>query len=235
MIPKIIHYCWFGRKPLPKSARKCIDSWKRFFPDYEIKEWNEDNFDIDIIQYTHDAYTAQKYAFVSDYARIWILYKYGGVYFDTDVEVIKPMQEILNIGAYMGCEIDGGNGNIAVAPGLGIATEANNQLYQTILEKYHTLKFKKTDGSINLYAIVSITTDIMKQRGLNDITGIQKIDDITIYPSEYFNPMDSLTGKITITEHTYSIHHYANSWNSPLSRLKTRIGKFMRRIIKSIR
>ena len=123
MIPKVIHYCWFGRNPLPKSALKCIDSWRKFFPDYEIKEWNEDNFDVNIIKYTQDAYNAKKYAFVSDYARIWILYNYGGVYFDTDVEVISPMTDIIEKGPFMGFEINNSTENkIAVNPGLGIGS-----------------------------------------------------------------------------------------------------------------
>ena len=106
MIPKIIHYCWFGRNPLPESAIKCINSWKKFFPDYEIKEWNEDNFDVNIIPYTKEAYEAKKYAFVSDYARFWILYHHGGLYFDTDVEVIKAMDDIIELGPFMGVEVE---------------------------------------------------------------------------------------------------------------------------------
>ena len=104
MIPKVIHYCWFGRKPLPPLAMKCIESWKKFFPDYEIRQWNEDNFDVEIIPYTREAYEVGKYAFVSDYARFWILYHYGGLYFDTDVEVIKYFNEIIDRGPFMGCE-----------------------------------------------------------------------------------------------------------------------------------
>ena len=107
MIPKIIHYCWFGRNSLPASAQKCIASWRKYFPDYEIKEWNEDIFNVNIIPYTQQAYEAQKYAFVSDYARFWILYHYGGLYFDTDVEVIKSFDDIVDKGAFMGLEIDG--------------------------------------------------------------------------------------------------------------------------------
>lgn len=106
MIPKIIHYCWFGRGPLPELAQKCIASWKKYLPDYEIKEWNEDNFDVNIIPYTAEAYKAKKYAFVSDYARFWILYQYGGIYFDTDVEVIRPMDDIIERGNFMGFETD---------------------------------------------------------------------------------------------------------------------------------
>lgn len=102
MIPKVIHYCWFGGNPLPKSAQKCIALWRKYLPDYEIKEWNENNFDVNIIPYTAEAYKAKKYAFVSDYARFWILYKYGGLYFDTDVEVIKNMDDIISKGPFMG-------------------------------------------------------------------------------------------------------------------------------------
>uniref|UniRef100_UPI004027572F glycosyltransferase n=1 Tax=Segatella hominis TaxID=2518605 RepID=UPI004027572F len=134
MIPKIIHYCWFGLGPLPELAQKCIASWKKYLPDYEIKEWNEDNFDVNIIPYTAEAYQAKKYAFVSDYARFWILYKYGGIYFDTDVEVIRPIDDIVERGNFMGFEtgpklqlkedaseasVNPGLG-MGVAPGLGL-------------------------------------------------------------------------------------------------------------------
>lgn len=115
-IPKIIHYCWFGGKPLPKSAIKCINSWKKLFPDYEIREWNESNFDVNMIPYTKEAYVAKKYAFVSDFARFWILHEYGGIYFDTDVEVIRPMTDILLKGAYFGME-----NYSSINPGLGMA------------------------------------------------------------------------------------------------------------------
>ena len=231
MIPKVIHYCWFGGKSLPKSAKKCIASWRKFFPDYEIKEWNENNFDVNITKYTQDAYKAKKYAFVSDYARIWILYNYGGVYFDTDVEVIAPIYDIIEKGPYMGFEIDALNSApMAVAPGLGIAAEKRNTIYKQILEIYSHLKFYKPNGKINLYAIVRITTDVLKQNGLKEQVGIQTINGITIYPSEYFNPLDSLTTKLYITSNTRSIHWYDNSWSSPFSRFRTQIGRIMRKL-----
>lgn len=106
MIPKIIHYCWFGRNPLPPLAQECIASWRKYLPDYEIKEWNEDNFDVNAIPYTAEAYRQKKYAFVSDYARFWIMYHYGGLYFDTDVEVIRPLDDIIAAGNFMGFELD---------------------------------------------------------------------------------------------------------------------------------
>ena len=104
MIPKIIHYCWFGGNPLPELAIKCIESWKKYLPDYEIKEWNESNFDINCCAYVREAYEAKKWAFVSDYARFWILYQHGGLYFDTDVELIKSIDDLIVKGAFMGCE-----------------------------------------------------------------------------------------------------------------------------------
>lgn len=135
MIPKIIHYCWFGGKEKPESAQKCIKSWKKFFPDYEIKEWNESNFDVNMIPYTKAAYEAKKYAFVSDFARFWVLYHHGGVYFDTDVEVIRNMDDLLAKGNFMGCEVDSIE-NYSVAPGLGLAVEPQHSLYKEIIEEY---------------------------------------------------------------------------------------------------
>ena len=145
MIPKVIHYCWFGRNPLPSLAIKCIESWRKYLPDYEIKEWNEDNFDVNIIPYTQEAYQVGKYAFVSDYARFWILYKYGGLYFDTDVEVIKPMDDIIARGPFMGCEKDVSDTSVAsvapglglgVNPGLGLGVNPGLGLYKEIFEMY---------------------------------------------------------------------------------------------------
>lgn len=216
MIPKVIHYCWFGGNPLPEFAVKCINSWRKFMPDYEIKEWNESNFDVNIIPYTKEAYEAKKYAFVSDYARFWILYHFGGVYFDTDVEVIRPLDEIIERGAFMGCEIDGQDphyGDIAVAPGLGLAVEAGHEVYKAILEKYATLRFLNEDGSYNTtYAVVKLTTDILKSFGMENIKGIQQVADIYIYPQRYFNPFDDATGRLNKTADTYTIHWFSKTW-----------------------
>ena len=140
MIPKIIHYCWFGGKPLPKLAKKCIASWKKFCPDYEIKEWNESNFDLNSCTYVKEAYDSKKYAFVSDYARFWILHRYGGVYFDTDVELLKSIDDILADGAFMGVEnfvAEQNKAKISINPGLGIAAEPGMLIYQEILDFYH--------------------------------------------------------------------------------------------------
>lgn len=239
MIPKVIHYCWFGGKPLPEFAKKCIASWKKYCPGYEIKEWNESNFDINSCTYVKEAYSSKKYAFVSDYARFDILYQHGGLYFDTDVELIKPIGEIIDRGAFMGIEASSigeesaeknpaalGLG-VVVNPGLGIAAEANMEIYKEILDFYHTIHFINPDGSLNLETVVSYTTKILFKHGLEVRDGIQKVGGITVYPQEYFNPCDIRTRKITVTEKTVSIHHYAGSWLSKKEKFK----QFVRKIV----
>lgn len=214
MIPKVIHYCWFGRNPLPESALKCIASWRKFFPNYEIKEWNEDNFDVNTIPYTREAYEAKKYAFVSDYARFWILYNFGGLYFDTDVEVIKPMGDIIERGPFMGIEVAAQNGGAPqVAPGLGLGVNPGLGLYKILLDKYSTLKFRNVDGTLNQKTIVTYNTEVLLEFGLRPINEIQEVAGVWIYPADYFNPLDSLTGKLKTTENTRSIHWYMNSWS----------------------
>lgn len=219
MIPKVIHYCWFGRNALPDSAQKCFASWRKFLPDYDIKEWNEDNFDVNIIPYTREAYEAKKYAFVSDYARFWILYHYGGIYFDTDVEVIKPMDDILERGAFMGIEASVFIYNHhkfekinAVNPGLGIGVQPGNKLYKELLDLYAKEMFINSNGSLNLETIVTKTTTILVRHGYNGNNIIQNIGGITIYPHDFFCPLDSTTGITTITDNTVSIHYYDCSW-----------------------
>lgn len=213
MIPKIIHYCWFGGNPLPESAKKCIASWRKFLPDYEIKEWNEDNFDVNSIPYTQQAYEAKKYAFVSDYARFWILYKYGGLYFDTDVEIIKPLDDIIERGPFMGMELIDQDGFQKVNPGLGLGMPEGNIVLKSLLEKYANLQFIGKDGGLNLKTIVDYTSEVLRDCGLEPNKSIQEVTGVWIYPVDYFNPLDSLTGKLKLTDNTRSIHWYMNSWS----------------------
>ena len=220
MIPKIIHYCWFGGKPLPELARKCIASWRKYLPDYEIKEWNESNFDVNIIPYTAEAYQAKKYAFVSDYARFWILYRFGGLYFDTDVEVLRPMQEIIDRGPFMGCECEAKEGatpvSLGVNPGLGLGVNLGLGLYKEFLDLYAPLHFFNADRTYNLKTVVQYTTELLVGHGLKNTDQIQCVSDIYIYPKEYFCPVSVVDGKICLTKRTYTIHHFAASWQSPL-------------------
>lgn len=244
MIPKRIHYCWFGHNPLPKSALKCIESWKKFLPDYEIKEWNEDNFDVNIIPYTKEAYEAKKYAFVSDYARFWILYHHGGIYFDTDVEVIKPLNDIIAKGPFMGreagaylkniCKGQEGDG-LAVAPGLGLGAEKGQKLYEELLEAYSTLKFYNEDGTLNTKTIVCYTSEILVKHGLShNNEEPEEVSGVWIYPADYFCPMDHTRGNIvTITDRTRSIHLYDATWrdHNTLHYKLSRVKNWMMRVL----
>lgn len=208
---------------MPALAKKCIDSWKRYCPDYEIIEWNESNFDVNCCAYVREAYAAKKWAFVSDYARYKVLYEHGGLYFDTDVELVKPIDDIVQRGAFMGIESVGTR--ICVAPGLGIGAPSGLAMYESFLAEYDLLHFKNEDGSLNLKTIVEYTTDHLYAHGLQSVDEIQCVEGIYIYPKEYFNPCDMTTGRIHITEQTRSIHHYAASWVDNYSRLR---GKFFR-------
>lgn len=215
MIPKVIHYCWFGRNALPPLAVKCIESWKKYLPDYEIKEWNEDNFDVNIISYTKEAYETKKYAFVSDYARFWILYHYGGLYFDTDVEIIKPIDDIIEKGPFMGCEKDmvvAPDLGLGVAPGLGLGAKPGLGLYAKLLQRYDQMHFKTVSGELNQTTIVEYTSDLLYKHGMRNVTDVQLVAGILIYPKEYFCPL-GLDGKMQVTDNTRTIHHYMASWS----------------------
>lgn len=217
MIPKVIHYCWFGGNPLPKSAKKCIDSWKKYMPGYTIKEWNENNFNVHCCRYVEQAYEKKKWAFVSDYARFWILYHEGGVYFDTDVELIRPLEVILNRGAFFGIE----RGETPmIAPGLGMAALVNMEFYRQVLDSYHNDSFISENGKLNLTVVGARVTDLLYPQGIQsvDFDKVHQIKNIWIYPVEYFCPLDYYTGKLIVTENTYSIHHYDGSWTSTLQK-----------------
>ena len=214
MIPKIIHYCWFGRKPLSPLALKCIASWKKHLPDYEIKEWNEDNFDVNQIPYIEQAYKCKKYAFVSDYARFKIMYEYGGVYFDTDVEVVKPLDDIIDKGTFFGLENNDEKLNFACAPGLGFACNPGLGLCKEMVELYKNLIFC-VDGKNNIKTVVQYFSELLLEKGLKPHNGIIEFQNITIYPPDYFCPKSFENGKIVMTENTRTIHHYAASWLGP--------------------
>ena len=226
-IPKIIHYCWFGRAPLPPLAVKCIDTWKKYLPNYEIKEWNEDNFDVNSISYTREAYSVKKYAFVSDYARFWILYKYGGIYFDTDVEVIKPIDHIITRGPFMGFENNGGIVNLMVNAGLGLGAVPSLDIYGDILKHYEMESFFHPDGSFNMKTVVMRVTTILKAKGLLDKNERQEVAELIIYPHDFFCPIRTTDGKMFATDRTVTIHHYAASWTSSTHRFLRKIVLFV--------
>lgn len=232
MIPKIIHYCWFGRSPLPELAQKCIASWRKFLPDYEIKEWNENNFDVNLIPYTTEAYAAKKYAFVSDYARFWILYQYGGIYFDTDVEVIRHIDDIVERGNFMGFETDPSPMNddaskASVNPGLGLGVAPGLGLIKNMLDFYEGKHFVHEAVMRNQITVVHIATQVLCENGLKNVVGIQKVGGCYIYPSEYFCPINVTTGRIHVKKNTRTIHHYAGTWVDKKFSFKEILKRFM--------
>lgn len=213
MIPKVIHYCWFGRSELPPLAKKCIASWKKFLPDYEIKEWNEDNYDITKNAYMAAAYKEKKFGFVPDYIRFDLIYKYGGFYFDTDVEIIKPLDSLLQYKGIMGFEAkDFVNG------GLIVAGEKGLEIFKEMRNIYDSVSFYKEDGSLNLLPSPTYNTEVLLKHGLKKNGELQEVAGITIFPTDYFCPKPSQFGKINITKNTLTIHHYAASWIGPKQR-----------------
>ena len=224
MIPKIIHYCWFGGNPLPLKAKKCVASWEKYFHGYEIKEWNETNYDLKKNPYTADAYEAKNYSFVSDYVRFDILYQYGGIYFDTDVEVIKSFEDILSNGPFIGIETKG-----RINSGIGCGFYAGQPVLKDILAVYNKLNF--SDSARNNYMAVDIATEIFTSLGFTNSDTIQKIADTTIYPIEYFNPIDYDTHYLHITSNTFSIHYGDASWVDNKRRLTANIHIWLCRIL----
>lgn len=232
MIPKVIHYCWFGGKSLPKSAERCIDSWKKYLPDFEIKRWDESNFDVNRIPYTKEAYSVGKYAFVSDYARLWVIYNYGGLYFDTDVEVIRPLNDIVMNGAFFGVEFKDVS-KITVNPGLGYGAPAGSTALKHLMNRYERLHFINEFGEICYKNIVEITTEYLIVNGLQNTNRIQCCSGFTIYPVDFFCPISYETKVMCITNNTHTIHHFAESWVPKSTRVKNAIGRiFGKRFIR---
>lgn len=207
MIPKIIHYCWFGRGEKPEQALMCIASWKKFLPDYELKEWNEDNFDISQNQYVREAYENRKFAFVTDYVRLYAIYTEGGIYMDTDVEVVGNFDKFLYHHAFSGFETDGN-----VPTGM-MAAEKGSIWAKELLEQYNDRVFVRSDGSYDMTTNTIAITKYMIGKGLVLNNQYQDFPELcTMYPADYFCPKDHRTGKIKCTPNTVCIHHFAGSW-----------------------
>ena len=231
---KKIHYCWFGGNELSKSTLECIDSWKKFFPDYEIIEWNESNFDVNSCRYSKEAYKAKKWAFVSDFARFKILLENGGIYFDTDVEVIRSFKNLVDAGSFMGCE------KMSVNPGLGVGFVDNVEtrcFFEEIMGLYNNMGFIMDDGSYNQKTIVEYTTKLLKKYGYIENGKKQKVCGITIYPSEFMCPFNPETHITNITKNTVSIHRYDSSWYGEreiyIRKLRDRLSNIVGRSVAS--
>ncbi len=217
-IPKIIHYCWFGRNPKPELAVKCIESWKKYCPDWQIIEWNEDSFDINSVRFVREAYENKKWAFVSDYARLYALASMGGVYMDTDVELIRGIDSFLEHNAFTGFE-----DKTHIPTGI-MACEKDFPLIKLWMEYYSERPFVLEDGSLSMETNTRIITRTMSERGFEFNNKLQIVDGMAFYPSDYFCPKDNVTDKIKITKNTYAIHHFQRSWCN-----ETRKSRFFRK------
>lgn len=223
MIPKKIHYCWFGGNPKPNLAKKCIRSWKKYCPDYEIIEWNEDNYDLNAAPlYVRQAYSAKKWAFVTDYVRLQVIFEYGGIYMDTDVELQKPLDSLLEHRAYFGFE----NGT-TINTGHGFGAEKGTPILQELMDDYREIPFIREDGSFDLLACPRRNTEVFLRHGLKQDDTLQTLpEDILILPSIYLCPIDSVMKIRTYSPKTISIHWYDASWmpNRNQAKWETRIG-----------
>ena len=229
---KKIHYIWLGRNKKSRKINKCIKSWERFFPGWEIIEWNEDNIDVDMFTYTTEAYNARKYAFASDVLRFQILEKYGGLYFDVDVEVIKPFDDLFS-------ECDGFTGfenDRYVAPGLVLFSKnPNNPIISEMVESYRTDSFITKDGAYNQYTVGQRLTDILLKRGLKANNQFQVVNGFGVYPITYFNPMDYYGDLSNMSSNTHSVHLYLASWLSPKQKVRKRISMTIHRIVRMVK
>ena len=224
MIPKVIHYCWFGRAEKPRLAEKCIASWKKFCPDFEIIEWNEDNFDIKSYPYAKYCYENKKWAFLSDFVRLVVVYEHGGIYFDTDVEVIKPIQELLIYEAFYGFE----NEN-SINTGLGFGAIPKHKTVSAMIQKYNELKVDQ-EGAYPLVVCPTLNTNALLPMGLLLNGEFQQIEGTAILPIDYLNPYDDPTGRLHKTVNTVSIHWYSKSWMNKKKIIRSMLTKPFHRI-----
>lgn len=219
LIPKKIHYCWFGKSEMPKLAKYCINTWRKYCPDYEIHEWNESNIDLHMYVYMEEAFYAKKYAFVSDVVRLYVLYNFGGIYMDTDVELLHSLDNLLFQHGFTGFETKN-----SIPTGI-IAAEKNNLFILDQLNFYKDKHFINENGIYNLSTNVQYITQLSLEKHNLILNGqLQELKyGMMIYPTDYFCPKDYLSGKINITDNTYAIHHFDGSWLTKTSKFKNKI------------
>lgn len=226
-IPKKIHYCWFGKNPKSELINKCINSWKQYLPDYEIIEWNEDNFDFNCNAYVAEAYRAKKWAFVADYVRLWAVYNFGGIYFDTDVELIKSIDKLLCMDAFFCYEKE------KINTGLGFGSCKHNKILKELMDIYDKKSFLLENGKYDLTTCVNISKAVF-ENFLGEFINPKQIvtlDNVTFFPDEYFCPLDYDTRELKITDNTYAIHWYGESWLPSKVKFIKKIKSLIRKII----
>lgn len=234
MIPKTIHYCWFGRGEKPKLAKKCIASWRKYCPDYEIVEWNEDNFSVNSIEYTKFTYTQKLYAYLSDYVRLWAVERYGGFYFDTDVELIKSLQEVQEYEAFFGFETDE-----FINTGIGFGAVAHHSAVKVMMEEYEIQTESALKDMYQQFRMLTgsprMNTNALIAFGLQRNGARQQICGAEIFPKDYFCPLDDPTGKLALTENSISIHWYLKSAHGRFAAFKAKLLRPIRRMVRMLR
>lgn len=208
-IPKIIHYCWFGGGPLGRDAQEYMRSWQANCPDYTVMRWDESNFDLSLSDYAREAYEAKKWAFLADYVRLWALEKYGGIYMDTDVELLRPLDEFLDEPAFCGFEHEK---QLSTAL---IGSEPGGAWVRMLLADYEGRHFRRPDGSLDETTNVEAITGRTRGLGGIEINGaFQRAEGLlTVYPRDWFSPMTFYTGKLAVTADTRAVHHFVASWH----------------------
>ena len=228
MIPKIIHYCWFGGNEKPDAAKKCIASWHAWCPGYEIQEWNEDNVALEQCpHYVRDAYKAKKYAYVTDFVRLKVLFEHGGFYMDTDVELQKGLDPLLDNDGIIGFENDR-----FVNSGQMLAARAGHPILTEMMERYRSIEFYRADGSMFLLGCPHVNTEVLENHGLVLNGREQTVGGFHVYPADWFNPLDSVTGELNKTENTVSIHWYSMSWIPLWKRMRVKMMRKIRKFLK---
>lgn len=219
MIPNTIHYCWFGNAEPSDKMKKCMKSWRKYCPGFEVKLWNENNFNVSMNAYTKYCFENKKWAFLSDYVRLYAIYSNGGVYFDTDVELIKPIDKLLENKAFFGFETTD-----TVNTGLGFGAERGSEFVKSMMRVYE-------DSSVELGACPTLNTKALASYGLKPDGTYQSIYGALILPVEYMNPYENNTGRLNVTNNTISIHWYAKSWMSRGVRVRSALTKPFHRLL----
>ncbi|MBS8055617.1 glycosyltransferase family 32 protein [Streptococcus suis] len=235
MIPKVIHYCWFGGNQIPDEYKKYMESWSKYCPDFEIKRWDESNFDINSNVYCKEAYEAKQWAFVSDYARLKIIHDLGGVYLDTDVELIRNIEPLIQSGVgFIGFQ-----NPVEVATGLGFAAAKENPCIKSMLSIYENKKFILKSGDLNKIPCPASNTVGLQKCGLRIgkkySKEIQKLQGLNVYPVDFFCPLNADTSKLTVTENTYSIHQYTGSWLKEGNKRIQKLKKYIPNVLLNLR
>lgn len=228
-IPKVIHFCWFGGEQKSELIKKCIASWKKYCPSYEIKEWNEQNFDVNCCLYTKEAYEAKKWAFVSDYVRLWIIFNEGGIYLDTDVELIKPLDDLLKYDLFLSSE-----DNYNVNTGIGFGASKGNFIIERLLRSYEDIHFTNKNGEYDVTPCTTRNTITVEEiiGSVHEKIVTRDESGFVVLPKDFFCPFNHITGQLSISDNTFGIHWFNASWRSKTINIREKLLRPIKRLLQ---